>query len=79
MADNRDFRIRMDLCLPPEAVNYADQIKEALTPFLKYGVVISEGKENEERGFIEIERCGHRLHLPCTKIARWEVGKGKVL
>lgn len=79
MADERDYRVRMDLCLPPEAVNYADQIRQALTPFIQYGVVINEGQDNEEGGYIEIERCGHRTGLPCEKIARWEVGRGRVI
>lgn len=78
MADERDFRIRMDITLPPQAQNYADQIRDALTPFLQYGVVIHPDEENEERGFVAVERCGHRIGESCEKIARWEVGKGKV-
>ena len=78
MADERDFRIRMDLALPPQAQNYANQIRDALAPFLQYGVVINEGLDNEERGYIEVERCGHRIDEACEKIARWEVGRGKV-
>jgi len=79
MLDNKDFRIRMDLCLPPESINYANQIRDALTPFIQYAVVINEGLANEERGYIEIERCGHRIGEACEKIARWEVGIGRVL
>jgi len=79
MADERDFRIRMDLCLPPEMANYADQIKDALAPFIQYGVVINEDTLTEERGYIEVERCGHRTGTSCDKIARWEVGRGRVL
>jgi len=79
MADERDYRIRMDICLPPEAVNHAASIRQALLPFLQHGVVIKEGEDNEERGFIDVERCGHRLGLPCDKIARWEVDRGKVI
>lgn len=79
MPDERDFRIRMDLNFPPEAINYADQIRDALAPFIQHGIVINEGKVNEERGFIEIERCGHRLEIDCEILARWEVGRGRVL
>ena len=79
MSDQRDFRVRMDITLPKGAKSYADQIRDALTPFLQYGVVINEGKDNEERGYIEVERCGHRLDLECNTIARWEVGRGKVI
>ena len=78
MANERDFRIRMDLTLPPQAQNYSEQIKNALIPFLQYGVVINEGLDNEERGYIEVERCGHRVNKACEIIARWEVDKGKV-
>jgi len=79
MSDDRDFRIRMDLCLPPEASAYADQIRDALTPFLQYAVVINEGMPNEERGYIEVERDGHRTDQPCQLLARWEVGIGRVI
>lgn len=79
MPDNRDFRIKMDITLPPQAVNHADAIRDALTPFLQYGVVINEGQDNEERGYIDVERCGHRVDESCEKIARWEVGRGRVL
>lgn len=75
----RDFRIRMDITLPPEAATYADQIRDALSPFLQHGVVIHEGLPNEERGFIDVERCGHRIDESCERIARWEVGRGRVV
>lgn len=76
--DNRDFRIRMDIALPPEAENFKDQIRDALAPFLQFAVVINEGEDNEERGYIDIERCGHRIEQACEKVARWEVGRGKL-
>jgi len=75
----KDFRIRMDITLPPEVADHADAIKNALTPFLQYGVIINEGQSNEERGFIDVERCGHRIEEPCEVIARWEVGRGRVI
>lgn len=77
MAD-KDLRIRMDITLPPEAAQYADELRSALIPFLRHGVVIHEGQENEERGFISVERCGHRVGQSCQEIARWEVGRGRV-
>ena len=76
--DNRDFRIRMDITLPPEAENRSTEIKDALLPFLQYGVIVNEGQSNEERGFVDVERCGHRIGEECTRLARWEVGKGRV-
>ena len=79
MADVRDFRVTMSITLPPETEKYATEIRQALTPFLKWGVVINESKENEERGFIQVERNGHRVGKECTVLARWEVGKGQVI
>lgn len=79
MADERDFRLRIDLTFPPEAKQYADQVRDALLPLYQKAVIINEGAANEEGGHIEVERCGHRLGLPCEVIARWEVGRGKVI
>jgi len=79
MVDERDFRVTMDLCLPPNAASRAEEIRDALTPFIRYGVVIKEGTQAEERGFIEVIRCGHRIGEACEKLARWEVGRGKVI
>ena len=78
MADNRDYRLRVDLTFPLEVKQYAEQIRDILAQFYSYAVVINEGKPNEEGGYIDIERCGHRLGLPCNKLERWEVGKGQV-
>ncbi len=75
----KDYRIRMDITLPPQAVDHADQIRDALIPFLQYGIIINEGEDNEERGYIGVEKCGHRIDEPCETIARWEVGRGRVL
>lgn len=79
MADERDFRLRVDLTFPPEVKQYAEQLRDNLVQLYTFAVKINEGQENMEIGFIDIERCGHRLGLSCDKIARWEVGKGKVL
>ena len=78
MADLRDYRLRVDLAFPPEVAEYAKQIRDLLTQLYTHAVVINEGATNEERGFIEIERCGHRLGLPCDVVERWEVGRGQV-
>lgn len=77
--DNRNPRVRLDLALPPEAMNYADQIRDTLLPLFQYAIVINEGQDNEERGYIDIELCGHGVGEECTKIARWEVGRGRVV
>lgn len=79
MADKRDIRVRIDLCFDPKQKAKADQLKALIEPFLKDAVVINEKLPNEERGFIDIERCGHRLGIACSKIERWELGRGKVI
>ena len=78
MADLRDYRLRVDLTFPPEVQQYAEQIRDVLVQLYQYAVVIHPDESNEEKGFIEIERCGHRLDLPCDRVARWEVGEGQV-
>lgn len=81
MPDNRDFRLRIDLTFPPAAKQYADQIRDVLLPLYQNATNINEGEPNSEISFIEVERCGHRLDPPqsCEVIARWEVGRGKVI
>ena len=71
-------RIRMDLAFEEFNKEKAEQARKLLAPFLKNAVVINEGEDNEERGYIEIENCGHDEGKPCTVLARWEVGRGKV-
>ncbi len=44
-------------------------------------IVINEGEENEERGFFDVEDCGHNETppIPCIVTERWEAGRGKVI
>lgn len=79
MADERDFRLIIDLTFPPALKGSADQLRELLLQLYLQAVVINEGLANEERGFIDLQRCGHRLGLSCETIGRWEVGKGRVI
>jgi len=82
MADDRDFRIKQDLTVPARvAIDNPDKVQELrdiLGWFFEQAVVINEDQLNEERGFIDLERCGHRLEQSCERIERWEVGRGKV-
>lgn len=71
--DLRDYRLRIDMTFPPEAKVYADELQEVLTRLYKYAVRINEGADNEEVGYIWLERCGHRLGLPCTTIKKVEI------
>ena len=77
--DLRDYRLRVDLTFPPEVKQYADELRDILIKLYTHAIVINEEQLNEERGFIDIERDGHRLGLSCDIIARWEVGKGRVI
>jgi len=52
--------------------------KDFLLPLYQNAITINEGQDNEERGFIELEKCKHDEGEPCKKIGRWEVGRGKV-
>lgn len=81
MTEIRDYRIRMDLTFPPAAAQYIDQIRDALLPLYQNALNIHNGDPNAEISYIEIERCGHRLEppQPCEVIARWEVGRGRVI
>lgn len=75
------IRVRLDLAFPITNQSQAEQLRDALIPFTQYAVVIKEGANNEERGFIDVEKCYHDESptKPCEKVARWEVGKGKVI
>ena len=79
MTTEKDFRIRIDLTFPPEMIEHADRLKDILSALYVHAVVINEDKLNAEPGFIDVERCGHRLGISCDRIARWEVGKGRVI
>lgn len=58
-----------------------EQARDLLLPLFQRAVVINEGQDNEERGFIQVEKCYHDEVpvKPCEVVARWEVGKGRVL
>ena len=70
------FRLRMDLAFDnQDALN--DLLEEAERRYTQ-AIIINEGHDNEERGYFEVEECHHDTGEPCEKIARWEVGRGKV-
>jgi hypothetical protein len=75
------IRVRTDLAF--EIANQAQAIalRDAIVPFYTHAVVINEGEDNEERGYISAENCGHDEDppVPCVEIARWEVGRGRVV
>ena len=79
MADTRDIRVRIDLTLPVEMKAHADALRDAIAPFVQLAKNINEGKDNQELGYVQVERCGHSTGQPCEVKARWEVGKGRTI
>jgi len=57
----------------------AEALRDQLIPLLTKASVINEGAANEERGFIEVEKCLHDEGGACEVLGRWEVGRGKVI
>ena len=70
------YKISLELHFEEEAT--IQQAKDQLLPLYQNAIVINEGQENEERGFIELQHCLHDIGEPCVKLARWEVGRGRV-
>ena len=58
-----------------------EQAKDLLLPLYQHAVVVNEGQDNEERGFIQVEKCYHDElpRKPCEIVGRWEVGRGRVI
>lgn len=71
------YKISLVLHFPDEAP--IQRARDFLLPLYQNAIVINGGQDNEERGFIELERCAHDEQERCETLARWEVGKGKVL
>ena len=71
------YRVRLDLSFDAESnaqalMDYARQLSSK-------AVSISEGMDNEEISFCDMEICRHDEGLPCTKLERLEVRKLEVL
>ena len=72
-------RLRLDLAYDEATWElHKDKVRDYILPLYKHAVVINPDAPNEERGYVEVENCGHDEAKPCKIIARWEVGKGKV-
>ncbi|KKL16935.1 hypothetical protein LCGC14_2490570 [marine sediment metagenome] len=76
-----NYTLKLSLHYPEGARNHEQAVRDALTPFAQHAVITNEGADNEERGFIDVEKCYHDEvpTKPCEKVARWEVGRGKVI
>jgi len=73
MADLRDFRVKIDLCFPPEMQVQAEELYTLALKLSAKAVNINDTKDNEEKGFVYMERCGHRLGISCTRILSKQV------
>ncbi len=76
------YRLRLDLTFPTSAtVADLQQAKTLLAPFFQNAIVVNEGQDNEERGFIELQECHHDESPPvsCNILELWEVGRGQVI
>lgn len=67
------YRIRIDLAFEKEASINA--ISKTAHDHLKKAIIINEDQENEERGYIILERCFHDEDpaLPCEITEDWLV------
>ena len=59
MADNRDFRVRAFLYIVNEGVatGLYDHVLDV----------------KDEAGFVSLEKCGHRIGVPCEIVERYDV------
>ena len=75
------YKLSLTLHYPEAARNYEEEVRQALVPLFQNAVVINEGEDNEERGFIQVEECHHdeAPPQPCVVAGRWEVDRGKVI
>jgi len=71
--DNRDFRVRCDLTYPKENQGVAIGLINHIKNLIDRAINIYPGEPIEEKGYLYIERCGHRIGEPCEVIERYEV------
>ena len=72
----------IDLRLAFEDYDSLNDLLEEAERRISQAVIINEDKANEEIGFLEIRKCYHDEDARTTPdeiLARWEVGRGKVL
>lgn len=52
-----------------------DQAAAAIKYLIDNAFIVNPHQENEERGFIELQRCYHDEdpHKPCKRLKRWDV------
>jgi len=69
----RDFRVRCDLCFPPESEGVARGLVSHLKAQVGKAVNINPGTDWEELGSVTLELCGHRAGEPCETVERYDV------
>ena len=75
------YQLGLNGHLPEKAIDYVNKIRDVVTPIFKAMVVVNEGKDTEERGYFEIIESHHDTNptTPCKVLARYEVGRGRVI
>lgn len=74
------LRVIVDVSFKPTDTTTPEELCKVIEPFLSKAV--SAELTQDRSGLIQIEQCYHdepTPTLPCKIIARWEVGKGKVI
>ena len=66
------YRVRLDLAFT--TLGIAEGLKNHALGLLDQAVIINPGEENEERGYISVEKCYHdELNpQPCEQVGLWQ-------
>ena len=73
MPDNRDFRVKVDLTFDSSNEGVARGLFNHAVAQIAKAVNIHPGNDWQEIGFVELERCGHRIAESCSIIEKKEV------
>lgn len=77
------YRFRADIAYPgtEEGWDALNDLVEEVRRRIGGATVVNEGRNNEERGYFEVEECLHEDFPPgpCRIIEKWEVGRGQVI
>lgn len=67
------YALRVSLAFKTKVV--PEEASKAIKYLLDNAVVINQGQDNEERGFIQLEKCYHDISptIPCKRLKRWDV------
>lgn len=72
---------RLVMAIQVENLPQIKAVRAALLPFVTHNVPIHPGEDNEEPGFIQLEKCYHDEDptAPCTLLFRWDGIRGVTL